>query len=93
MQVESPGGAAGRGFRRRPHALGHGVIPLVETVPVPPRRRRTRRLVLVTVTILLGAFAPYTRVLAVFRDHLQEYLGIGLKLGASLAATALSGRR
>jgi len=41
--------------------------------------RRTRRLVFAAVTILLGAFAPYTRVLVVFRDHLQAYLGIGFK--------------
>ena len=43
----------------------------------------------VTVTILLGAFAPYTRVLAVFRDHLQAYLGIGLKAYGVLLSAGL----
>ena len=42
-----------------------------------------------TVTILLAAFARYTRVLTVFRDHLQEYLGIDLEAYGGLQSSGL----
>ncbi len=51
----------------------------MELPPSKQRRFPRRRLKYAIVTILLGTFSGYNEVLAVFRDALQSYFGIGVR--------------